>query len=32
MGITIMGDERGQIDFIAPLLITELGVDMLVTT
>lgn len=26
MGITIMGNERGQIGFIAPLLITELGV------
>jgi hypothetical protein len=32
MGIAIMGNERGQIGFIAPLLITELGVDMLVAT
>ena len=27
-----MDNERGQLGFIAPLLITELGVDMLVAT
>jgi hypothetical protein len=32
MGIAIMGNERGQLGFLAPLLITELDVRMLVAT